>query len=133
MQTTKNLSVLSFQETEIDVLATVQNLLRQCGQPSAFLRPLSKLFSVIHNKLPRQALTNVFQVPLRMELDELIYFYVFIFHLNLLISIVKQWKWYGNNRPYYSQQYGQYSGQKQIMWIRWSLLMQSTDKIIFTC
>lgn len=51
-----------FQETEIDILATVQNLLRQCVQPSAFLRPLSKLFSIIHNKLPRQALTNVFQV-----------------------------------------------------------------------
>ncbi|KAM7378035.1 hypothetical protein PAMA_013096 [Pampus argenteus] len=49
------------QETEIDILATVQNLLRQCVQPSAFLRPLSKLFSVIHKKLPRQALTNVFQ------------------------------------------------------------------------
>ncbi|XP_047431848.1 small subunit processome component 20 homolog isoform X2 [Mugil cephalus] len=49
------------QETEIDILATIQNLLRQCMQPSDFLRPLTKLFSVIHNKLPRQALTNVFQ------------------------------------------------------------------------
>ncbi|KAM8739679.1 small subunit processome component 20 homolog [Acanthopagrus schlegelii] len=49
------------QETEIDILATVQNLLRQCAQPSAFLRPLSRLFSIIHNKLPRQALVNVFQ------------------------------------------------------------------------
>ncbi|XP_042259713.1 small subunit processome component 20 homolog [Thunnus maccoyii] len=49
------------QETEIDILATVQNLLRQCVQPSAFLRPLSKLFSIIHNKLPRRALINVFQ------------------------------------------------------------------------
>lgn len=79
MRTTKNLSVLSFQETEIDVLATVQNLLRQCGQPSAFLRPLSKLFSIIHNKLPRQALTNVFQVPLRMEQDEFILLFLFYF------------------------------------------------------
>uniref|UniRef100_A0A3Q1ECN8 UTP20 small subunit processome component n=1 Tax=Acanthochromis polyacanthus TaxID=80966 RepID=A0A3Q1ECN8_9TELE len=51
----------NLQETEIDILATVQNLLRQCLQPSAFLRPLSKLFSIIHNKLPRQALTSVFQ------------------------------------------------------------------------
>lgn len=51
-----------FQETEIDILATVQNLLRQCVQPSAFLRPLAKLFSIIHEKLPRKALTNVFQV-----------------------------------------------------------------------
>ncbi|KAG7215928.1 hypothetical protein INR49_031524 [Caranx melampygus] len=50
------------QETEIDILATVQNLLRQCVQPSAFLRPLSKLFSIIHNKLPRRALTSVFQL-----------------------------------------------------------------------
>uniref|UniRef100_A0A3P8T435 UTP20 small subunit processome component n=1 Tax=Amphiprion percula TaxID=161767 RepID=A0A3P8T435_AMPPE len=49
------------QETEIDILATVQNLLRQCLQASAFLRPLAKLFSIIHNKLPRQALTSVFQ------------------------------------------------------------------------
>ncbi|CAN9508305.1 unnamed protein product [Ophioblennius macclurei] len=49
------------QETEIDILATVQNLLRQCVQPSAFLRPLSKLFSIIQNKLPRQALTSLFQ------------------------------------------------------------------------
>uniref|UniRef100_A0A8C4I8P8 Small subunit processome component 20 homolog n=1 Tax=Dicentrarchus labrax TaxID=13489 RepID=A0A8C4I8P8_DICLA len=55
------------QETEIDILATVQNLLRQCVQPSAFLRPLSKLFSIIHNKLPRQALTNVFQTLSDLE------------------------------------------------------------------
>ncbi|XP_059182433.1 small subunit processome component 20 homolog [Centropristis striata] len=55
------------QETEIDILATVQNLLRQCVQPSAFLRPLCKLFSVIHNKLPRQALTNVFQTLSDLE------------------------------------------------------------------
>ncbi len=60
-----DLTVCFFQETEIDILATVQNLLRQCVQPSAFLRPLSKLFSIIHNKLPRQALTNVFQVQQR--------------------------------------------------------------------
>lgn len=56
------------QEAEIDILATIQNLLRQCVQPSAFLRPLSKLFSIIHHKLPRQALTNVFQVQQRAEL-----------------------------------------------------------------
>ncbi|KAM9846103.1 small subunit processome component 20 homolog [Aulostomus maculatus] len=49
------------QEAEIDILATVQNLLPQCEKPSAFLQPFSKLFSVISNKLPRQALTNVFQ------------------------------------------------------------------------
>ncbi|XP_028307568.1 small subunit processome component 20 homolog [Gouania willdenowi] len=55
------------QETELDILATVQNLLRQCVQPSAFLRPLSKLFSIIHSKMPRQALTNVFQTLSELE------------------------------------------------------------------
>ncbi|XP_076008545.1 small subunit processome component 20 homolog [Genypterus blacodes] len=55
------------QETEIDILATVQNLLRQCEEPSAFLRPLGKLFSVIHNKLPRQALTSAFQTLSDLE------------------------------------------------------------------
>lgn len=55
------------EETEIDTLATLQNLLRQCVQPSDFLRPLSKLFSVIQNKLPRMALTNVFQTLSDLE------------------------------------------------------------------
>ncbi|XP_029616907.1 small subunit processome component 20 homolog [Salmo trutta] len=49
------------QETEIDILATVQNLLRQCSNPASFLKPISRLFSILHNKLPRQALTSVFQ------------------------------------------------------------------------
>ncbi|XP_061570968.1 small subunit processome component 20 homolog [Cololabis saira] len=49
------------EETETDILSTIQNLLRQSEQPAASLRPLSKLFSVIHNKIPRQALTSVFQ------------------------------------------------------------------------
>uniref|UniRef100_A0A4W5L4R2 UTP20 small subunit processome component n=1 Tax=Hucho hucho TaxID=62062 RepID=A0A4W5L4R2_9TELE len=49
------------QETEIDILATVQNLLRQCSDPASFLKPISRLFSILHNKLPRQALTSVFQ------------------------------------------------------------------------
>lgn len=53
------------QETELDILATIQNLLRQCVQPSSFLWPLSKLFSIIHHKLPRQALVSVFQVHYR--------------------------------------------------------------------
>ncbi|XP_037315787.2 small subunit processome component 20 homolog isoform X2 [Pungitius pungitius] len=55
------------QETEMDILATLQNLLQRCVKPSAFLRPLCKLFSVIHNKLPRQALTNVFQTLSDLE------------------------------------------------------------------
>lgn len=46
----------------MDLLATVQNLLRRCIQPAAFLRPLSKLFSVVRSKLPRKALVSVFQV-----------------------------------------------------------------------
>uniref|UniRef100_A0A3Q2XQB0 UTP20 small subunit processome component n=1 Tax=Hippocampus comes TaxID=109280 RepID=A0A3Q2XQB0_HIPCM len=54
-------------ETELDILATIQNLLQQCVQPSAFLQPLSKLFSVIHNKLPRKALTSVFQTLSDMD------------------------------------------------------------------
>uniref|UniRef100_A0A8C7ULV4 UTP20 small subunit processome component n=1 Tax=Oncorhynchus mykiss TaxID=8022 RepID=A0A8C7ULV4_ONCMY len=49
------------QETEIDILSTVQNLLRQCSNPASFLKPISRLFSILHNKLPRQALTSVFQ------------------------------------------------------------------------
>ncbi|XP_061617524.1 LOW QUALITY PROTEIN: small subunit processome component 20 homolog [Phyllopteryx taeniolatus] len=55
------------EEMELDILATVQNLLRQSLQSSAFLRPLSKLFSVIHKKLPRQALTSVFQTLSDMD------------------------------------------------------------------
>ncbi|XP_018603010.1 small subunit processome component 20 homolog [Scleropages formosus] len=49
------------EETEIHILATVQNLLRQCAEANAFLKPLSCLFSVIHRKLARQALCTVFQ------------------------------------------------------------------------
>ncbi|XP_051911593.1 small subunit processome component 20 homolog [Hippocampus zosterae] len=55
------------EETELDILATIQNLLQQCVQPSAFLQPLGKLFSVIHNKLPRKALTSVFQTLSDMD------------------------------------------------------------------
>ena len=47
----------------MDILATVQNLLRRCLDPSEFLAPLSKLFSIIMNKLPRMALTKTFLVP----------------------------------------------------------------------
>ncbi|XP_077450300.1 small subunit processome component 20 homolog [Stigmatopora argus] len=49
------------QETELSILATVQNLLQQCVQPSAFLQTISKLFGIINKKLPRQALISVFQ------------------------------------------------------------------------
>ncbi|XP_075867628.1 small subunit processome component 20 homolog [Nelusetta ayraudi] len=55
------------QETELDILATIQNLLRQCVQPSSFLQPLSKLFSIIHHKLPMQALVSVFQTLSDLE------------------------------------------------------------------
>uniref|UniRef100_A0A8C8SVZ5 UTP20 small subunit processome component n=1 Tax=Pelusios castaneus TaxID=367368 RepID=A0A8C8SVZ5_9SAUR len=50
------------QDTEIDILVTVQNLLRHCLNPASFLKPLAKLFSVIQNKLSRQTLCLVFQV-----------------------------------------------------------------------
>lgn len=49
------------QDTELDILVTVQNLLQHCLDPSHFLRPLAKLFSVIKNKLSRQLLCTVFQ------------------------------------------------------------------------
>ncbi|XP_064199288.1 small subunit processome component 20 homolog [Anguilla rostrata] len=49
------------QETLLDILETVQNLLRRCANPTSFLRPLSRLFSSIHSKLPRQALCVTFQ------------------------------------------------------------------------
>ncbi|XP_036025597.1 small subunit processome component 20 homolog isoform X1 [Onychomys torridus] len=49
------------QDTELDILVTVQNLLQHCQDPSSFLKPLAKLFSVIKNKLSRQLLCTVFQ------------------------------------------------------------------------
>uniref|UniRef100_A0A8C5D0P0 UTP20 small subunit processome component n=1 Tax=Gadus morhua TaxID=8049 RepID=A0A8C5D0P0_GADMO len=54
-------------DTEMDILATVQNLLRRCLDPSEFLAPLSKLFSIIMNKLPRMALTKTFLTLSEME------------------------------------------------------------------
>ncbi|KAM8820065.1 small subunit processome component 20 homolog [Eudromia elegans] len=49
------------QDTEINILETVQNLLRHCSNPTSFLKPLAKLFSVIQNKLSRQKLCLVFE------------------------------------------------------------------------
>ncbi|XP_022455485.1 small subunit processome component 20 homolog isoform X2 [Delphinapterus leucas] len=49
------------QDTEVDILVTVQNLLKHCLEPMSFLKPLAKLFSVIKNKLSRQLLCTVFQ------------------------------------------------------------------------
>ncbi|XP_059968757.1 small subunit processome component 20 homolog [Mesoplodon densirostris] len=49
------------QDTEVDILVTVQNLLKHCLEPTRFLKPLAKLFSVIKNKLSRQLLCTVFQ------------------------------------------------------------------------
>ncbi|XP_076861032.1 LOW QUALITY PROTEIN: small subunit processome component 20 homolog [Brachyhypopomus gauderio] len=49
------------QETELDILSTVQNLLRQCLDPAVFLKPLSKLLSSTQGKQSRQALCHVFQ------------------------------------------------------------------------
>ncbi|EMP26858.1 Small subunit processome component 20 like protein [Chelonia mydas] len=55
------------QDTEIDILVTVQNLLRHCLNPTSFLKPLAKLFSVIQNKLSRQTLCVVFQTLSDLE------------------------------------------------------------------
>ncbi|XP_059834550.1 small subunit processome component 20 homolog [Hypanus sabinus] len=51
----------SSQDTEIDILQTIQNLLQHCAEPSSFLKPLGTLFSVIQNKLSRQMLCSVVQ------------------------------------------------------------------------
>ncbi|KAA0720706.1 Small subunit processome component 20 -like protein [Triplophysa tibetana] len=48
-------------ETVLDILRTVQNLLRQCSDSGVFLKPLCKLCSVIHDKVPRQALCEAFK------------------------------------------------------------------------
>lgn len=50
------------QETELDILSTVQNLLRQCSEPSVFLKPLTKLFSIVRSKPCRKVLCEVFKV-----------------------------------------------------------------------
>ncbi|XP_054430613.1 small subunit processome component 20 homolog [Pteronotus mesoamericanus] len=49
------------QDTEVDILVTIQNLLKHCLEPASFLKPLAKLFSVIKNKLSRQLLCTIFQ------------------------------------------------------------------------
>lgn len=50
------------QDTELDILVTIQNLLKHCLNPATFLKPLAKLFSVIKNKLSRQLLCAIFQM-----------------------------------------------------------------------
>lgn len=50
------------EDTEVDILETIQNLLRQSVNPASFLKPLGKLFAVIQNKLSRQTLCTTFQV-----------------------------------------------------------------------
>lgn len=55
------------QETELDILETVQNLLKQCSSPVEFLKPLSRLLSVLHNKLSRQALCAVFETLAELD------------------------------------------------------------------
>ncbi|XP_030069682.1 small subunit processome component 20 homolog isoform X2 [Microcaecilia unicolor] len=57
------------QDTQIDILETVQNLLRHCLNPTVFLKTLGKLFSVIQNKLSRQILCATFQVLSDLESD----------------------------------------------------------------
>ncbi|XP_010355507.2 small subunit processome component 20 homolog [Rhinopithecus roxellana] len=49
------------EDTEVDILVTVQNLLKHCVDPASFLKPIAKLFSVIKNKLSRKLLCTVFE------------------------------------------------------------------------
>uniref|UniRef100_A0A8C9DME9 UTP20 small subunit processome component n=1 Tax=Prolemur simus TaxID=1328070 RepID=A0A8C9DME9_PROSS len=49
------------EDTEVDILVTIQNLLKHCVDPTSFLKPIAKLFSVIKNKLSRKLLCTVFQ------------------------------------------------------------------------
>ncbi|MBN3303699.1 UTP20 protein, partial [Amia calva] len=55
------------QETEVDILETTQNLLRQCANPATFLKPIARLFSVLQNKQSRQTLCRVFQTLSDLE------------------------------------------------------------------
>ncbi|KAL2102527.1 hypothetical protein ACEWY4_001695 [Coilia grayii] len=57
------------QETELDILETVQNLLKQCSNPAEFLKPLSRLLSGLSNKLSRQALCAVFETLAELDKD----------------------------------------------------------------
>ncbi|XP_077195287.1 small subunit processome component 20 homolog isoform X2 [Paroedura picta] len=57
------------QDTEVDILETVRNLLKHCLNPAGFLKPLAKLFSVVQNKLSRQTLCTVFQTLSDLESD----------------------------------------------------------------
>ncbi|KAK6482713.1 small subunit processome component 20-like protein [Huso huso] len=49
------------QDAEIDILETAQNLLKHCTNPTSFLKPVARLFSVIQNKVSRQTLCTVFK------------------------------------------------------------------------
>ncbi|KAK2893002.1 hypothetical protein Q8A67_012990 [Cirrhinus molitorella] len=55
------------QETALDILGTLKNLLRQCLDPSMFLKSFSKLFSIFQDRLPRKALCEVFQTISEMD------------------------------------------------------------------
>ncbi|KAI4884861.1 hypothetical protein NFI96_031248 [Prochilodus magdalenae] len=72
-------------ETEVDILGTVHNLLKQCSESSAFLKPLSELFSVIQSKLPRQALCKIFQTLSELD-SELKYITDVVVELNAFDS-----------------------------------------------
>ncbi|XP_048124200.1 small subunit processome component 20 homolog [Alosa alosa] len=55
------------QETELDILETTQNLLKQCSNPAEFLKPMSRLLSTLQSKLSRQALCAVFQTLAELD------------------------------------------------------------------
>ncbi|XP_073694690.1 small subunit processome component 20 homolog [Garra rufa] len=73
------------QETQLDILGTVKNLLRQCSDPNMFLKPLSKLFSIIQDRIPRQALCEAFQILSEMD-SELTYITDVVVELNAFDS-----------------------------------------------
>ncbi|KAF5898818.1 small subunit processome component 20, partial [Clarias magur] len=57
------------EETELDILSTVQNLLKQCSEHSVFLKPLSKLFSIVRNKPCRKVLCEIFKTLCDLDND----------------------------------------------------------------
>ncbi|KAI5094075.1 small subunit processome component 20-like [Silurus meridionalis] len=73
------------EETELDILNTVQNLLRQCSEPTVFLKPLSKLFSNVRNKPCRKVLCEIFKTLSDLD-NELKYIADVVVELNAFDS-----------------------------------------------
>ncbi|XP_043565729.1 small subunit processome component 20 homolog isoform X2 [Chiloscyllium plagiosum] len=69
------------QDTEIDILKTIQNLLQHCSEPATFIKPLAALFSVIQNRLSRQTLCSIFQTLADLD-SRLVYITEIVTKLN---------------------------------------------------